>query len=244
MWKLSSGLRSGLVEYDAKAIHAVAADTISCGDGDGTGGRDTINDTGSGLGGFTAKDVITILGGTNDGVNGRILSVAAGTLELPAGTLAAEASGSQRIIVTCAGGSWAGVFKNYVIGLFDGTQPASADDTEAGSLLALLTLNGGAFVAGQPGNGLNFALSATGKLGIAVDPVTGLTEVVRGTGLKDGTASWFRIYDNSYTTGADTTSARMDGTVGSQMLLSTVNIKTGVPVGLTAIDLTMPAYKS
>lgn len=104
---------------------------------------------------------------------------------------------------------FAETFKNGVLAIYSGTQPASADDAETGTLLCLITKDGGTFVPGQPGNGLNFGTPAGGR----IDKAT--TEEWKGTVLADGTAGWFRFYDNSYTTGASTTAKRFDGTISN-----------------------------
>lgn len=51
-----------------------------------------------------------------------------------------------------------------VIGIFGGTQPASANDTEGSSPLALITLSSGAHTAGSATNGLTFDAPVAGVL--------------------------------------------------------------------------------
>lgn len=105
--------------------------------------------------------------------------------------------------------AFAETFKNGVLAIYSGTQPASADDAETGTLLCLITRDGGAFTPGQPDNGLNFGTPSAGQ----IDKAAG--ETWSGTVLADGVAGWFRFYDNSYTTGASTTAKRFDGLVGA-----------------------------
>lgn len=104
---------------------------------------------------------------------------------------------------------FANTFKNGVLAIYSGNQPASADAAETGTLLCLITRDGGAFTPGQPANGLNFGKPADGRLDKASD------ETWSGNVLADGVAGWFRFYDNSYTTGASTRAKRFDGTVAA-----------------------------
>jgi len=238
MWRLSTGLRNALLERAATVPHAIAASTISFGDGDGAGGRDTINDSGSGLGSFLEKAYVTVLGsGSNDGTY-KILSVTAGTIEVAAGSLVAEAAGATVIMASAEGGSYRGLFRNCTLKIFTGAQPSSADDAETGTELCQITLNSGAFVAGQPGNGLNFGQVASAQLHKEVD------EVWSGVNGADGTAGWFRIYDNDAVTGASTTAVRLDGacaTSGAQLNLTNTSLVNGVTTTIDQVNLSMPA---
>lgn len=215
MWTLSTGAKNAILGKAGTAIQAVAASTISCGDGDGSGGRDTINDSGSGLAGFTVGDSITILGGTNTGVTTRILSVAAGVIEVAAGTLTAEAAGSTILLVSSEGGAFVEVFKNCTAHLYNAAPPSDADSVEAGTKLCEITLDGNAFVSGSPTNGLNFGQVADGTVGRAIDPATGVEEVWKGTPSITGSALSVWVYANDVVTGASTTAVRMVGRVST-----------------------------
>ncbi len=154
-------------------------------------------------------------------MSAEILSVSAGTIEIPADTLTGEIAGDQVILSSSRGGSLKDLFRNCVIDLFSGVQPTDADTTESGTKLARITLSSGAFVAGTAANGLN--------LGTAIDGVIGKAsgEVWSGVGLVTGNAGWFRIYDNSVITGASTSAIRIDGaiaTTGAQMSMSNTTI--------------------
>ena len=132
---------------------------------------------------------------------------------------------------------------NFVIGIYGGTQPADANATEGSApLLALITLAGGAFTGGVATNGLNFDSPADGVLskpGAASWQGNGLAAAGTGT-----TATWFRVYDNSYTTGADTSTARYDGAISTassaELQMTNTTIVEDVPVVLTAFTLTIP----
>ena len=117
-------------------------------------------------------------------------------------------------IAKAGGASIADTLANCVIGFYDGSMPTNADATEGvANLLFLVTLSSGAFTGGVGTNGLNFNVATAGILYKAVGEVwsgVGLAAASTGT-----VTTWCRIYDNSYTTGADTTSARIDLDVGS-----------------------------
>jgi hypothetical protein len=130
-------------------------------------------------------------------------------------------------------------YTNGILCLFNGTQPADVNDTEgAGTLLARITLNSGAFTAGNATNGINFDAPSAGVLSKAV------AEVWSGLGLANGTATWFRFYANAYTTGASTTAVRFDGAISTsasaELQLTVTAIVTGVPVVIDTFTLTPP----
>jgi len=243
-WRLSTGLRNALLEYAANATNGITGTTISFGDGNGSGGNDTINDSGNGLGSVVAGDMLTIIGSTSNDKTVRALNVSAGTIEVAAGSFTAEGAGAQVIIVTCVGGSYAGIFRNGVMEIRTGPQPADPDAAETGSLLLTITLNGGAFVAGAPANGINFGQVSDGEMKKAIDPATGVAEIWSGIAVADGTAGWFRIYTNDYDDGADSTAVRLDGSVatsGSQLNMTSTSIITGVATTIDSVSLNMPA---
>lgn len=116
-------------------------------------------------------------------------------------------------------GSVKTVMANGTIHIFDGTQPATADLTETGyTLLAKITDAGLVLTPGVATNGINFDISTAGVL--ALD----LSEDWKGAGtaaagpLPGKTATWFRHYDNSVTTGEDDTAIRYDGQVGDSSI--------------------------
>lgn len=237
-WRLSTGLRNALLERAARVPNAVAGTTISFGDGDGAGGRDTINDSGNGLGSFLVGDYLTVLGsGSNDGTY-KVLLAAAGTIEVAAGSLVNEVAGASVILASAEGGSYRGIFRNGTLKIFTGAQPASADDAETGTVLCQITLASGAFVAGAPGNGLNFGQVASAQLHKEAG------EIWSGVNGANGTAGWFRIYDNDAVTGASALAIRLDGacaTSGAQLNLTNTSLVNGVTTTIDQVNLTMPA---
>ena len=136
-------------------------------------------------------------------------------------------------------------YANGVLALFNGTQPADANDAEgAGSLLALITVGSGAFEAGVATNGLNFDAPVGGVLSkAAAETWSGNGTAAAGSG---GTvATWFRFYANAYVTGASTTAVRYDGAIGgplstAELKLTVTTIVTGVPVVISDFTYTPP----
>lgn len=124
-------------------------------------------------------------------------------------------------------------YANGVIGIFGGTQPATANDTEGSApLLALITLNGGAFTAGVSTNGINLSDPVDGVLSKASGETwSGTGLAAAGTGV---TATWFRHYTNAYVTGASTTATRYDGAIGTtsayEMQMTNTTVVQDVPV--------------
>ena len=194
--------------------------------------------------GFKVGDQITTINsntGGNDvsdivltGVTQNVLSFATGILA------ASEAFLAGTIVTGNNGGSWKSLLDNGIIHIYSGTQPASADDAETGTLLLKITVASGAFVAGSPTNGLSFRQIISGVL--SKDD----GEVFSGVGLATGVAGWGRYYSNAYVTGASINAIRFDGTVGvtdgAQFKLSSTNIVLGATTTLDAATIIQPAY--
>lgn len=242
-WNLSTGAQIALLSKQPSVDVQVIASTISFGDGDGTGSTDTINDSGSGFGSFNDDDWVLIIGGTNNGVFAQVITAAAAKLEIIAGSLSAEAAGSARAIVKISSGSFAQVFANSVMDGYSGTRPSSgADAAETGTKLISFTKDAGAFVAGTSTNGINFGDMSGTTLQGAIDPNTGITEVIRGIGLVAGTVGYCRLYANAYTTGASSSAVRADGIVsdsggGDVNFSTTKTIVVGVYSEVSSIEI-------
>lgn len=240
--RYSTGMRNAQLTNNSYPANLVTGTTFSFEDGTGTDGRDRIADSGSGFvtAGYEEGLYATVAGSTSNNVSGKkVLAVAAGYLEVAAGTLSTEAAGDQVIIGAGAnGGSFDELFRNCVIEVYSGSQPATADTAESGTKLLRLTISSGAFTPGSPTNGLNFATAAAGV------SEKESAEVWSGVGLADGTAGWFRCYDNSYTTGASTTAVRWDGVCGvgtGELRLSSLTITTGATTTADTGQITAPA---
>lgn len=142
-------------------------------------------------------------------------------------------------------GSVKATMQDSVIGIFSGTQPANADATEgAGSLLMLITVDGGAFTGGSATNGLEMGTSTDGVLSKAAGETwkgTGLAAASTGT-----TATWFRWYANAYTTGASTSAVRIDGAIGTtsayEMQMSNTSIVEDVEAIVNTFTYTTVKY--
>jgi hypothetical protein len=107
------------------------------------------------------------------------------------------------------------------IKVYSGSQVATGDTAESGTLLVTFTLADPAFGA-----------ASSGVCTLASTPRS-------ATGAADGTAGWFRLEDSD---GANI----LDGSVtatggGGQLELNTTTISTGVSVSLTSGTITMPA---
>lgn len=238
--RLSTGLRDALLEKKATATNLMTATTISFGDGTGTGSIDQILDSGDGLGDFIVGGKITVAGAGEAGNNSTfdIVSVAAGAIGVPAGSLATESAGEAVLLAGADGGSISDLFRNCVIDIYSGSQPADADTAESGTKLARITLSSGAFVAGAAANGLNFDDADEGVLAKST------SETWSGEGLANGTAGWFRMYDNDAVTGASTTEIRLDGSIatsGAQLNMTNTAITDGGTTTIDSVALTFPA---
>lgn len=236
--RLSTGLRNALLDEKAVANNLMVGTTISFEDGTGTDSRDRIVDSGSGLANFVKRGKVTVSGSTSNDGSYEILAVAAGYLEIAAGSLTTEAAGDTVILAGATGGSFSDLFQNCVCDIYSGSQPSDADSAETGTKLVSITLSSGAFVGGSATNGLNFGEVASGVLAKESG------ETWSGLGIAAGTAGWFRIYDNSYTTGASTSAIRFDGAVatsGYQFNISNTSITVGGTTTVDSVSLTLPA---
>lgn len=243
--RLSKALRNAMLQKEAVVGElTIHTDTITFGDGDGAAGADTITDSGSGLANHVPGDKITVKGsGSNDG-DYEILSVAAGVIEVPADSLVAEVANTTTVALgSCRGGSFNDIFRNCVMRIFSGAQPATAEDTESGALLVEIT-NGTPFVSGSPQNGLNFGeQAANATLGKAPG------ESWAGVAGATGTAGYFRVYPNDVDshTGADAgaeTKIRFDGAIatsGAQLNMSNTSITSGGTTTIDSVAIQLPS---
>lgn len=136
--------------------------------------------------------------------------------------------------------SMATTYANGILEIRTGTQPASAEDIETGTLLVRISLASGTVVPGVATNGINFGTPAAGVMNKAA------AETWSGVGLAAGTAGWFRFYTNNYHTGADTddTKIRFDGacsTSNAELNMSNLVVAIGATVTVTSLPVTCPA---
>lgn len=128
-----------------------------------------------------------------------------------------------------------GIFKDCVMDIYSGGQPASADNTATGILLGRVTVDAGAFTEGQADNGLSFEAPLLGVLSKSA------AENWRFTGLATGVAGYFRLRGNAADNGSPSTVLpRIDGSIGTtsgDLLLSTVNIAIGAPATIDTFNI-------
>ena len=130
-----------------------------------------------------------------------------------------------------AAGGIKGSFNLGFMAILTGSQPTSPDDPATGTRLGTVSVNGG-------GTGITFDSAAAGVIAKAV------AETWRFTGLADGTAGWFRLYQAADTiTNSSTSVARIDGNIGSSgadLNLSNLSITTGQVNTVDTFTITMP----
>ena len=121
-----------------------------------------------------------------------------------------------------------GVYKNCVIDLYSGTQPATADSAVTGTFLGRITLSSGAFTEGTATNGLQWDAPASGT----ISKPAGATW--SGNAVATGTIGWFRCRGNAVDDGtSSTTLPRFDGSVGvstGDLRLTVTAVDAGTPI--------------
>lgn len=206
-------------------------------------GATTITDSGNGFltAGFRPEDTAIFTGWPTAGNNTvitTVVSVTAGLLTVSGTALPAQEVGDGDSTITVVAKAFKDVFRNNVIRVYSGTISADGDaDEGAGVLLLKLTKSSGAVVPGVATNGNNFDAIVAGLLSKDA-------EVWSGVGLADGTAAWWRMYDNGEITGSSSTSKRCQGSVGTSsvsFILSSTTIVTGATTTLDTANFTMPA---
>lgn len=96
-----------------------------------------------------------------------------------------------------------------VIYLYSGSQPSSADAAVTGTLIGTVTVDGGAWTAGSPTNGLEFGTVASAEMDKAA------AENWKFTCTTAGTIGWGRFVGNASDGGALSTALpRIDFSVG------------------------------
>ena len=155
-------------------------------------------------------------------------------------TFVDDAAG-ESVVLTACGQSFREMFDYSIMHIYSGSAPSTADAAETGTLLLKITKDAGAHTAGTTTNGIRFEAAASISAGI-ISLLS--SETYQGTGLADGTAGYFRLYDNLAVTGASTTCVRCQGSVGtsgSDCILSSTSIVTGATTTVDQVDITLPA---
>lgn len=235
--RLSTGLRNAVLDTKSQATNlATVSDAIFV---DGGAGEDSITSSLTDLSVYFKGGNITVASantGANDGTY-EITASTAAAITVATASLTADTSNSC-LLADASGASYVDLFKNCVCDIYSGSQPSDADSAETGTKLVTITLSSGDFTADAAANGLNFGAVASGVLA----KETG--QVWSGVGLADGTAGWFRIYDNAYVTGASATEIRIDGSVatsGSQFNMSSTSVVEDATTTVDSVALTQPA---
>jgi len=147
-------------------------------------------------------------------------------------------TGLRNEIMKVGGKSYADALANCTLHIFSGTQPASADDAETGTLLVPITDSSGAFTSGVATNGLNWGDCVAGILSKLA------SQVWSGVAVASGQAGWFRIYANTVVTGASTTAIRIDGAINlsnAEINSGNLTITIGGTTTIDALNVTLPA---
>ena len=134
-------------------------------------------------------------------------------------------------------GSFKDVFANAVIVIRTGTQPATADAAESGDVLGMITVDGGAFVASEVTNGLNWDAAVAGVCAKPSDEEWAIIPTASGT------AGYGRIYANAMTTGESTTAVRMDlacGVGAGELRFSSTSLTATVKSVVNSLNITVP----
>lgn len=237
--RLSTGLRNSMMGQRADVSGLMTATTIAF--VDGGGGNDSITDSGSGF--LTAGFLhphrnITVVGSTSNNDTFEMLSVVAGTIEVPTGSLTAETAGDQVVLAESHGGSFEDLFRNGVVHIYGGTMPTDPDAAISGSILAIISESSLTFVSGAPANGINFDVAASGAVSKRTD------ETWSGTGLVAGTASWGVFYPNTVDATASTTAVRFlfdVATSGAIMTMANTLISVSGTTTVDSCSFTLPA---
>lgn len=244
--RLSTNLRNKMLSAPvARGIATITAGTIAA--VDGGSGDDTLTDSGNGFltAGFGVGDSVLVLGFTGGmaGIVGpfTVKEAAAGTLTFETGQLADDEAGESVTLVGLKGGSLKDIFKDGVLEIYSGTQPATADAAKTGTLLMKVTLDSAAFTGGLVANGLEFGIAANG----AITKKTG--EVWSGVALASGVAGWFRLYANASDLGVADVSPfaypRIDGNIatsGAEINMSSTTITAGATTTIDSFTITFP----
>lgn len=124
------------------------------------------------------------------------------------------------------------IMRGCKVAIYTGSQPADANSVATGTLLATISLSGGA-------TGLSYANAASGAI------AKNAAENWTGTAGATGTAGWFRCYqDGDVPANASTVFARFDGAIGTsgaELNMSNTSITSGAVQTVSSFTYTQPA---
>lgn len=245
--RLSTGLRNQMLGLQAtiSAVCAGAGDTLTF--VDGGAGADTITRAAGSFvtDGFVAGDKVTVSGATTAGNDTNftgvlINTVAALTLTFDTGVVdTGEAFAAATVLAAATGGCLKDIFRNGILYIYTGSQPATADTAASGTNVVKITESSGAWVAGAEANGLEFGDYSAGTLSKCAD------QTWSGVGIGGGgTAGWFRLCANATDAcGASTTLPRIDGSIGTSganLNMSSTTIVDDATYTIDTFTLTLP----
>lgn len=139
--------------------------------------------------------------------------------------------------------SFSGILGGGCIKVFTGTQPASADQPEQGTLLGLITVDGHPWSDADTSYGTRWDRLNT-FMGIPVSDAWRLAAVASGT------AGWFRIVGGSPDGGAASqTAPRIDGSIGTtaapgDMIWGDLDLVAGKSYPITDVFFVLPPLSS
>lgn len=151
-------------------------------------------------------------------------------------------TGLVHSVLNTGGTSFADTLSGFVIDVYSGTRPTTADSaviTSASVVLLGTITKGGVAATGTPADYVVHMGTAVGR---TIDKAT--AETWQFTAAVTGVASWFRLRLPTDTAAASTTEVRIDGTIGTfsgDARLSTTDITTGNVYTLNRFKLTWPA---
>jgi len=148
------------------------------------------------------------------------------------------ATGLRDEMMKVGGKSFCDALADGALYIYQGSQPASPDDTENSTLLCKITLNSGTKTPGSIINGISLGDVAAG----VAHKATG--EVWSGVAVAGGVAGWFRFHGTLETTGASTTALRFDGNIatsGADLNMSNTTITLGGTTTIDSVSITLPA---
>ena len=244
-FKRSTGLRNALLEkkvhnnYD-KTHKCSSLDFIESGSSS-SGNPEIQNSASDGVdysSMFAVGDQVVVSGSSSNDQVFTITNIPS-TTRLEVDKAVTAETGQTSVLSVANGGSYKDLLQNGVLVIFAGSQPASADNDESGyTQLCQITVGSGSFTAGNGANGLNFGSASSGTL--SKDP----NETWSGVNDAGGTAGWFRFYDNSKTTGANSDAIRFDGAIatsGAELNMSNTSFSSGATTTLNSFDVTLPS---
>jgi len=243
--RLSTGLRNALLDKTpqfsdlSKLIVDAAGNMDFVPSGSSGSGNPEIQNTVDDLSVFAAGDIVQVYGSASNDGTYVVTSVTADTLQVQEEVV--SETGQTCFLGVVHGGALKDIFKNGVMKIFAGSQPASASEDESGyTELCQITMGSGAFTANQGQNGINFGDAANGTL------TKKAGETWSGTNGATGVAGWFRFYSNAMDTGAESggDKVRFDGAVatsGAQLNMSSTSLSSGATTTITNFSVSLPS---